>query len=89
MRARSFKASSTPGVREELTGRFGGLTVFLRAPAEGVWEAQGDTKRDDIVVIEVMADQLDGDWWHSYRGSLERAFRQETIVIRAQSVELL
>ena len=50
-------------VREELTGKYGGLTAFSRAPAEGLWQEGSETKRDDIVVLEVMADQLDRAWW--------------------------
>jgi hypothetical protein len=36
-----------------------------------------------------MADQLDREWWRSYRRDLERAFRQEAIVVRAQKMDLL
>jgi hypothetical protein len=76
-------------VREELTGKYGGLTAFSRAPAEGLWQEGSETKRDDIVVLEVMADQLDRAWWQGYRRDLERAFRQEAIVVRAQELDLL
>ena len=76
-------------VREELTGKYGGLTAFTRAPAEGLWQEGGGTKRDDIVVLEVMADQLDRAWWQGYRRDLERAFRQEAIVVRAQELDVL
>jgi hypothetical protein len=76
-------------VRGELTERFGGLTAFTRAPAQGLWKDAGRTKRDDIVVFEVMARELDADWWRGYRQHLEMAFRQDAIVIRAQAVELL
>ncbi|HEX2725969.1 MAG TPA: hypothetical protein VHN20_09140 [Beijerinckiaceae bacterium] len=76
-------------VREELSGRFGGLTAFTRAPAEGHWRAEGETRRDDIVIFEVMTERLDRDWWRGYRRELERSFRQEEIVIRAQDIELL
>jgi hypothetical protein len=73
-------------VREELAGRFGGLTAFTRAPAEGHWRDEGDIKRDDIVVFEVMTERLDEAFWAAYRGELERSFRQEEIVIRAQEI---
>ena len=76
-------------VRRELTERFGGLTAYSRAPAEGLWAEQGRTARDDIVVLEVMADQLDRAWWQSYPRDLEPAFRQEAIVVRAQELDLL
>ncbi len=76
-------------VREELAGKYGGLTAFSRAPAEGLWQEGSGTKRDDIVVLEVMADQIDREWCRSYRRDLERAFRQESVVVRAQELELL
>ena len=77
------------GVREELFSRFGGLTAFTRAPAEGNWEDDGKTTRDEIVVFEVMAEELATEWWRGYRQKLERVFRQEVIVIRAQETQLL
>jgi hypothetical protein len=67
----------------------GGLTAFTRAPAEGHWRDAGETRRDDIVVFEVMAENLDRDWWRAYRRELERGFRQEEIVIRVQDIEIL
>jgi hypothetical protein len=76
-------------VREELTGAFGGLTAFTRAPAEGLWQDGSGTARDDIVIFEVMADALDEGWWRAYRDELERRFRQETVLIRAQETRLL
>ena len=76
-------------VRHELTERFGGLTAFTRAPAHGLWKDEGQTKRDDIVVFEVMAERLDADWWRDYRQTLEKEFRQDTIVIRAQPVTIV
>ena len=77
-------------VRRELTERFGGLTVYTRAPAEGMWKLNDNhTTRDDIVIFEVMASQLDAAWWRKYRHELEARFRQDVIVIRAQQTRLL
>ena len=70
-------------VRSELTSRFGGVTLHLNSPAEGLWENNGDLERDRIVVIEVMTDGLDRSWWAQYRQELERRFLQEEIAIRA------
>ncbi len=36
-----------------------------------------------------MTDSLDGKWWGKYRKALEKAFKQESIVVRAQDIELL
>ena len=52
-------------VSSELAHRFGGLTAFTRAPAEGVWREsmKPNPTHDDIVVFEVMVDDLDRAWW--------------------------
>jgi hypothetical protein len=77
-------------VATELTERFGGLTAYTRAPAEGLWkEGAAQATRDDVVLFEVMADDLDRAWWRTYRAGLEERFRQEQVLIRAQAVEAL
>ena len=77
-------------VRRELTERFGGLTVYTRAPAEGLWKQnENHTSRDDIVIFEVMASELDATWWRKYRHELEERFRQNVIVVRAQQTQML
>ena len=68
----------------ELTDTFGGATAFTRSPAEGFWESpQGNVKKDDVIVVEVMIEGVDAGWWREYRATLEARFRQETILIRA------
>lgn len=75
---------------QELTDRFGGLTAYMRAPATGLWqEDDGSTRRDDIVVYEVMVESLDPDWWAQYRRELEARFAQDEMVVRAQEVRRL
>lgn len=77
-------------VRAELAGRFGGFTAYSRAPAEGVWQGEGQgTQRDDIMVVEVMAQTLDRAWWSAFRARLESDFRQEVVVVRAHPVEVI
>jgi hypothetical protein len=84
----------------ELTARFGGLTAYTRAPAEGLWRdeeqpepAESGTHapvvRDEIVIYEVMAEELDAAWWADRRRALERDFRQDTVIVRAQELRLL
>jgi len=86
----SLAQSLFQATRRELVERFGGLTAYTRAPADGLWqEENGRTTRDDIVVYEVMVDSLDRQWWSHYRQSLEKRFEQEAIVIRAQEFVLL
>jgi hypothetical protein len=71
-------------VRTELTNEFGGATAYLRAPAVGLWsDEDGTVRRDEIVIIEALADRLDAAWWKAYRATLESRFDQEEILIRA------
>jgi hypothetical protein len=86
---RRFASDKFSGVRDSLTERFGGLTAFTRAPAQGTTRDGGKTVRDEIVVFEVMTEVLDHAWWRSYRQQLERSFQQDEIIIRASAVNLL
>jgi hypothetical protein len=76
-------------IKEELTARFKGLTVYSRAPAEGLWKPSQGTKRDEIIVYEVMTCRMQRAWWRDFRVRLERLFRQESVVIRAHTLTLL
>lgn len=87
---RVFAAAHYTAIRDELTERFGGLTAYSRAPAQGLWqEPEGPPKRDDIIVYEVMTDSLDRDWWRDFRQKLERRFVQDQLIVRSQEVERL
>jgi hypothetical protein len=72
-----------------LSKKFGGITAYTRAPAEGRWEAGGTTQHDDMLIVEVMVFEIDKPWWRSFREHLEHTFRQERIIVRAQAIELL
>jgi hypothetical protein len=87
---RAFPREDFDRVRDELTDRFGGVTAFLRSPAEGAWkENEGGVTRDDVVVYEVMTEQLDRRWWADYRDRLTRRFRQDELLITATAAERL
>ena len=77
-------------VRDELTERFGGITTYVRSPAEGLWkETPTLTVRDDIVIYEVMTEGLDSGWWRDYRKKLAVRFRQDMLIVRVSEVELM
>ncbi len=77
-------------VRDELMRQFGGLTAHTRAPVNGLWREDDDSAvRDDLIIYEVLVTELNRGWWNDYRTSLETRFRQEQVLIRAQSVEVL
>jgi hypothetical protein len=84
---RPVESSLFAVARNELVERFGGATAFTRAPAEGYWVDRNRTVRDDILVIEVVVDTVDGPWWRTYRKQLEARFRQDEVMIRHHPVE--
>jgi hypothetical protein len=87
---RDFPRAHYERVANELTERFGGLTAYTRAPAEGRWREPGAaTARDEIIIYEVMTYPLDTGWWRDFRAELETLFAQDHIVVRAQSISLL
>ena len=77
-------------VTQDLTEAFGGVTAYLRAPAEGAWKNEaGAVSLDQVVIYEVMAPTLDRPWWRDYKAQLTHTFRQDQILIRATQVEQL
>lgn len=77
-------------VRHELTEAFGGVTAFVRSPAQGFWkETPEAVVRDDVVMYEVMTDVLDRAWWQRYREDLQRRFEQQEMVVRVSTIERL
>ena len=85
-----FDQSEYADVQQTLADQFGGVTAYPRSPAKGLWKGPNDQKqRDELIVYEVMADELDERWWTAYRQSLEKRFRQERILIRSQEVRRL
>ena len=54
------------------------------------WKARdGDLSRDDIVILEVLAESLDAGWWRTYRATLEARFQQDVVVVRATPIVVL
>jgi len=76
--------------RRELVEAFGGLTAYLRTPAQGVWTSpDGGRAHDDVVMVEVVAEKIDRGWWREYTQRLARRFEQEAIHVRALQVDVL
>ena len=76
--------------RMELVNAFEGVTAFVRSPAVGLWTApDGEVERDDVIMVEVVVDAFDREWWRAYERTLAARFRQKVIHIRALSVEVV
>jgi hypothetical protein len=75
-------------VRVELTEKFGGVTAYSRSPATGLWKRDDEAiERDQVIMVEVVADALDREWWQRYREQLEVRFGQEEVHARALAME--
>ncbi len=86
---KAFALNTYENILKDLTDRFGGVTAFNRAPADGISKEGGKVTRDNIVVFEVMTEHLDRAWWEAYRRKLEQSFRQDEILIRATAITKL
>ena len=77
-------------IRSELTERFGGVTLYRRAAAEGTWkDPAGGVDDDPVIMAEVMCESLERDWWSRYRAQLARELGQKELVARALPIERL
>jgi hypothetical protein len=75
-------------VRVELTEKFGGDTAYTRSPATGLWKRDDDAiERDQVIMVEVVVEAFDRDWWTNYREQLERRFGQEEVHARVLPME--
>jgi hypothetical protein len=76
-------------LKSTLADRFGGVTAYTRAPAEGLWDQGGSVDRDDIVVLEVMVDSLDTPAWAEIQKELQLSLKQDEIIVQARKIERL
>jgi hypothetical protein len=84
-----FARSLFDAVKHELAERFGGVTAFTQAPAEGLWADGPSTDRDRVFVFEVVAQEFEAGWWRAYRRQLERRFGQDSVLMRVWPIELI
>ena len=85
-----FQRDEYESVEQTFISQFNGFTAYRRAPAKGLWRSpSSEVQEDELVIYEVMADTIDRDWWTEYRKSLEQQFKQQEVLIRAQSIEIL
>jgi inorganic pyrophosphatase len=73
-------------LKDELTQRFGGVTVYPRSPATGLWRTEGEqAERDDLLVYEVLTGLVQQAYWHGLKNRLEKQFdQQELLVVMSQ-----
>jgi hypothetical protein len=76
--------------RQELVDRYDGVTAYIRSPAKGAWIAPGGCQeQDDVIMVEVLVDDLDRQWWRDYGQKLATRFGEQQIHIRVLPAEML
>ena len=76
-------------LKKELAELYGGVTAYLQSPAEGLWQRDGGSGEDEIIILEVMTEEIDLPAWQRRRAELEQRFRQDEIVIRHSPITLI
>lgn len=84
-----FPSHMFRAVETELSSRFGGVTAHLQSPASGLWRDGGEWHADDVVIFEVLSPAQDRAWWSDYRAQLARVFRQKSILMLLQDVDVV
>lgn len=85
-----FPEGQYTSLRDELTDRFGGVTIYARSPVEGIWKKSSEsTDVDQMIIYEVLIDKLDNEYWKTLKSQLESSFRQEEILMRYFNVTKL
>lgn len=85
----AFDAKMFKDVEKLLSERFGGVTAHMQAPANGLWREGETTHADEIVIFEVILKSADRAWWQAYRKELEAQFRQKSVMVFLQEIEVL
>ena len=87
---KAFPEKHYSEIKETLTEKFGGLTMYTRSPAEGLWkEEKENTVKDDILIYEVLGPELDKAFWLGYKEKLKKLFKQEELLISCASVTIV
>jgi hypothetical protein len=75
-------------IKDTLVQTFGGYT-HLDQRFEGAWRLGGVTFRDDVTILRVLDDGRARFDMPAFKASLERALRQDTVLIIARDVRVV
>ena len=85
---KKFSGKKFASVRKHLLDQYGGVTIYNRSPATGLWEdSDNELAADRVIIFEVMVTAIEINWWKQYRAKLEKQFQQDEIVIRSIAIE--
>jgi inorganic pyrophosphatase len=76
-----FPKKHYTNLHQKLTEKFGGLTMYSRVPVTGFWKENSKTTlKEDIIVYEVLAAEIDDKFWTKLKAWVLKAFNQEEII---------
>jgi len=82
-----FPQSWYDELNDELTQRFGGVTVYTRSPATGLWkQEEGKAERDQLLVYEVLTSLAEQAYWQGLKTRLEKQFNQQELLILTSQI---
>jgi hypothetical protein len=76
-------------IKAELTEQFGGITFYFRSPVLGMWKPEQKVIKDELVVVEVLAQQAAVPFFRNYQSVLEKKFKQDEIMMRLLNLSIL
>ncbi|WP_285008806.1 inorganic diphosphatase [Pedobacter faecalis] len=85
---RAFPERVYSNLQKQLVKKFGGVTMYTRSPAQGLWDTgRSREQKDDLVIFEVMAAVYDEAFWKNLKEELEENLGQEEILIRSSKAQ--
>ena len=63
--------------------------AILPPLASGLWRDGGEIHADEVVIFEVLSKAEDRDWFVAYRERLAQDFRQKSILMMMQPVDVV
>lgn len=74
-------------LREELAIKFGGITIYSRSQAKGLWKESGSSLvTDEMIINEIMMQEVDLPYWQAQKLRLQELLRQDEILMRYHEV---
>ncbi|MFI5452940.1 inorganic diphosphatase [Pedobacter sp. UC225_61] len=89
-KGKSFPKKYYSSLHQKLTDKFGGLTMYSRVPVTGFWkENSSATLKEDIIVYEVLASEIDEKFWDKLKKWALKTFNQDEIMIHVSSISTI
>lgn len=76
-------------IEGELREKFDGVVVYARKSARTLSRSHARQMEESLLVIEIVTDDLDKEWWKEFRHRTQALFHHDDLLIRATITERL